>query len=789
MSAHPWQRVAFTTYALSLSFFEAVILDALVRGGGSAQPLVLTDVHGVRESLSEQGAHRVGKDYDVEPVAVSGGVFHPKLTILMSGAECHVLVGSGNLTFNGWGGNCEVIEHLHPGFAPDAIADAAEFFERLPSSNRVRQGAKGQCAEIASGLRRAVQGRPRNLDVRFLHNLAIPLTDQIVLAAAELGGARRLVAAAPFWDSGVALDNLCRTLGLSEAFIHAHAKGAVEGTTAANWPQDAHTPVHAVRITPLDTPSEAGRRLHAKAFEVLCRRGRLVVSGSANGTSAALSRDGNIEGCVLRIQRKRDGWSFVPAERPVPQGLEQDSGEDELNRVGVLRAVLEQDEVIGQVLTPHMTGAVSIYHLAPVGPELLAHAVLDSEGAFSITAPDLEKGSWRGGRLVLRVTDTAGQQAEGFVSVASFAEIVRRGGPVTRQLLAVIFGTETPEDVTAILSWFLEDPHRLSPNRQVIHASVESQGDHDSEQLVPIAALRSQFAEGLATTKPSEIGERHWSRFLDQVLAAFRETRRPFAGSGVGAPGDDEDEPPGDSSKPGEPDPAIDKAYGSFSHLFEILTRNGCSPRHAEIAFDLTAFICARLRPEPGRARSWLVSVIRVWLTAGVRPERRDDVAAAILTILGTAPDTGSPRWARSSLLQLGHDLSAPPPASDVVRNYQTVLLQQECFADLWARVRKIRTYQEQVQMYVKALERGEASPTDAYPDLPVAASDAWPVLAQALKSPQARARLLFMKDVGEASCPVHYISLPKQEVDKLRTIGIAMTKNCCGRVVIRREA
>ena len=35
VAAHPWQRVAFTTYALSLSFFEAVILDALVRGATS----------------------------------------------------------------------------------------------------------------------------------------------------------------------------------------------------------------------------------------------------------------------------------------------------------------------------------------------------------------------------------------------------------------------------------------------------------------------------------------------------------------------------------------------------------------------------------------------------------------------------------------------------------------------------------------------------------------------------------------------------------------------------------
>jgi hypothetical protein len=110
--AHPWRRAIFTTYALSLSFFEAVILDALVRGGGRGS-LILTDVQGVRASLSEQGAQRAGKDYEVEPVSVSGGVFHPKITVLCAGKECHVLVGSGNLTFGSWGGNCEVLEHLH----------------------------------------------------------------------------------------------------------------------------------------------------------------------------------------------------------------------------------------------------------------------------------------------------------------------------------------------------------------------------------------------------------------------------------------------------------------------------------------------------------------------------------------------------------------------------------------------------------------------------------------------------------------------------------------------------
>ena len=110
VAAHPWQRVTFTTYALSLSFFEAVVLDKLIRGGGR-QALILADVQGLRASLSEQGTRRVGKDYEVEPVAVSSGVFHPKISVFAA-REDYLLVGSGNPTFNGWGRNCEVLEHL-----------------------------------------------------------------------------------------------------------------------------------------------------------------------------------------------------------------------------------------------------------------------------------------------------------------------------------------------------------------------------------------------------------------------------------------------------------------------------------------------------------------------------------------------------------------------------------------------------------------------------------------------------------------------------------------------------
>jgi hypothetical protein len=786
VSAHPWQRVAFTTYALSLSFFEAVILDGLVRGKSRAQALILADIHGVRESLSERGASRVGRDYEVEPVKVAAGVFHPKIAVFASAEECHVLVGSGNLTFNGWGGNCELVEHLHPAIAAGAIADVAGFFERLADGRRASLGAGNECLQLAASLRRAVRDQPRNDDIRFIHNLDAPLTGQIARAAEELGGAKRLVAAAPYWDDGAALDTLCRALGLDEAHLHSHARGCVEGA-AGNWPRKARTTVHAVRLDAFDESTEAARRLHAKAFEIVCRRGRLVVSGSANGTTPALGKDLNVESCVIRVEGKAArGWKFKPSEPPALVALSNKTEEDKENQVGVLRAVLDGDKLVGQVLIPTMNGTVTISHAGLIGPETLADAMIDSQGRFTIKTPNLEKWSWRGGRLVLRVTDESGRAAEGFVSQAGYAEIARRGGPATPRLFALIFGSETPADVAAILDWFLEDPRRLAPAKDTIQGHVDSLAKEEPEQLIPIEVLDAEFVNALAAGKPADSGGRHWWYLLDKLLGAFREPRGRFELRKDLELDDEEEGTQSIQVDEDEDDPAIEAAYESFGELFELLTSEDAPPRHIEIAFDLTGFICARLNPEKPRAQSWLVEVIRAWLTAGVRIERREDVAAAILTLLGIAPDAGQARWARGALMQLGRDLAAAPPSNESVCNYLTVLRQKESFAQLWARLQEIRTYQEQANAYLRALESGKPAP-ETYPDLPAAAAESWPALARAFASRDARKKLLIVNGAGDV-CPEDHWTLPQLEIERLRTTCIAVAKNCCGKVLIRKE-
>lgn len=200
-----------------------------------------------------------------------------------------------------------------------------------------------------------------------------------------------------------------------------------------------------------------------KVFEILCKRGRVIVSGSANGTGAALNRSGNIEACVVRILRTAaTGWKFRPSEPPELQAALADEQGIEERSVGVLRAVLDADELAGEVLVPKMSGCVSVSYVTGLGAEPLGKTDVSAEGAFRIAAPALEERSWLGGRLVARVKDQHGRLAEGFVSIASFADITRRAGAIGRRLFAVLAGTETPEDVAAIISWFYEDPQRLA---------------------------------------------------------------------------------------------------------------------------------------------------------------------------------------------------------------------------------------------------------------------------------------------------------------------------------------
>jgi hypothetical protein len=292
-----------------------------------------------------------------------------------------------------------------------------------------------------------------------------------------------------------------------------------------------------------------------------------------------------------------------------------------------------------------------------------------------------------------------------------------------------------------------------------------------------------------ATKAPDAVAHRNWSRFIDQILSALRDPRGPFESTSTGRVCDDEeddDDAQKNWTEPQGEDPAIAKSLSFFTRLFDLLTKD-CGPaRNALTAFDLTQYVCDRLRPDAAQAKAWLERLITILLNAGVPPERRDDVAAAVLTIAGMSPQTSRCRWARGRLLRLGVDFAGEPPPADGVRGYQALLLQQATFPELWTRLRAVRTFPEQVYSYKQALEDGK--PSDGYPDLSAETREEWPMLESALTSPQARSRLLFANGSHE-TCPRCHIKLPSGEIYKLRATCVATAKNCCRKIVIWQGA
>jgi hypothetical protein len=789
MSALPWRQAVFTTYSLSLSFFEAVVLDAMVRGGGRSA-LILSDVAGVRAALMEQGARRAGRDYQVEPVAVlKGGVFHPKISALIAEDDCHLLVGSGNLTFGGWGGNLEVCEHLHPSFAADAISDAADFFEWLELENdgRLRHGANDQCAAVASRLRSAARNRPSNGDIRLFHNLNGTISEKLAQAVEDLGGAQQILVAAPFWDGGGAIDRLCKMIGLDEVFVHSHAGGTVEGGADSNWPFASKSKIHAVHLDVLE--EREPRRLHAKVFEVICRRGRIVMSGSANASLAALGEGHNVEASVVRIQRETTvGWRFSPAKPPAPTQAPGDQAEAEEIVTGVLRAVLDLGHIVGRVLTPAIAGPATISQITSGSPNSLGKVDIEPDGRFRIPAAELEAAAWSGRRLALRVQADDGRRAEGFISVKAFADVVRRAGAVAPRLMSIITGTETPADVAAIFSWFNEDPKRLVNAAATISGGTHGHaGDGPDDEMIRVDELNPVFGKPTQNNGGSGTGEGlSWRRFMEYVLSAFRERRGPFDPK-LEDSDEPDDEPDDKGGKKPPPPPPLggsddEKPLKEFEKLLEMMLCSG----NAITAFELTRYVCDRLRPPAVKIRGWLESLVDGICHADCPAENQAAVAAAILSLLGAGSvDKPSLRKTRSRLLRIGVDLTGLAPLEEEAFGFLDVIAPEATFAELWSQLGAVRTFAEQIGDYLLAYQ--ENTPIDSNLDFETATPDEWPILHAALGPGPARNRILITQK-ALASCPKCHIGLPKIEANKLQQFHVATARNCCSRVIVCGE-
>jgi len=777
VKAAPWNSVLFTTYALSLSFFEAVVVDALVRGGAK-NPVILSDPEGVRAGLSELGARLVGRDYELLPVQRSGGVFHPKVTAFVSDDDAHLLVGSGNLTFGGWGGNFELIEHLHPSFASDAINDAAEFLDLLQIDERLKLPDTEWLVRTAEGLRRSVRGLPATGRTRLIHNAGNTIAERLRLEAEELGGAVRICFASAFYDeTGQGVTKLVELLGCNDVSAYVHQAGSVRGHAGCNWPNLSERILAPVTIEKEFVDDK--RLLHAKAIEILCRNGRLTLSGSVNATSAALF-GGNMEAGVLRIEPDRQGaWSLSGCSAPVRLANADDEDSEEEKRNRVLAAELVGTSIKGVVLTNWRSGPAKM--TCEVEGDLvdLGDVNVDGKGAFIAPAGELADRIWSRGRVVIRLND-GDIIAEGFLTITAVAELVRRAGQVASRILSVLTGTETPEDVAAIMSWFHEDPSRMP--QAVFKAEGAGKDKQAPVDQIVTAGMLGQAHFTAQDAQGSFERSAAWQSAMSALLTAFRSNRGPFRSEAQAMTDTGEDLSETQTIDETRDEKANERAVDSFSKLLEAALKEENEGRYAETMMGLAQYLVDRIRPPDERVTLWIEKIMRS-LPSKVEGNLALDVLALQLLRVANSPTDETTLRARR-LLRKNSLLSgleeADPHRLPAFQAYLPSAIDLDVAREKLA---KARTHREEIQILLD-------TPVDeALPSLPLLeASEHWSDLKRIHKDERLRERLEFV-DEPVKSCPKCHMGLPTGNSGELRQYGLTRCTNRCGRLIISLEA
>jgi len=295
----------FFTYGADLAFFEEAVLHPLWRNG-CRNNLVFLDAKRYADTTQDWGASLtwVGRRYILTPVELGGWQsFHPKLILLLGRERARLLIGSGNLTFTGYGQNHEVFTCL------DWTTEEREFqylFAEVWDMTQEVFERWGHSAEAESMLRKAryvcdwlaVPSEQRSDRAHLLHTLDSSLLDQC-RAILRNHAIKSLTILAPFFDQEAhALNMLYSEFEPEKVNLILQDKSVVGKLQAFERLKQAGAPLELYQF------KDSERYLHAKLYIFESEMVSFAFMGSANCTRAAWLHPctkGNMEtGLMLR---------------------------------------------------------------------------------------------------------------------------------------------------------------------------------------------------------------------------------------------------------------------------------------------------------------------------------------------------------------------------------------------------------------------------------------------------------------------------------------------------------
>ncbi len=622
IASNPWSSVLLTTYSLSLSFLEAIPLASVYRSYRNFT--VVSDIEGYRASLSDVGAVGVGRDYDLVPVKCSTGVFHPKIALLADEkGEIRATVGSGNLTFGGWGYNNEVLELLRPGRDSACFSDLAAMLESM--MKHARPGGRLECVnppELGPFIEMARKAAvaPGDGGARLLHTMDAPLLSQIAAMADDLGGAESVHVVSPFFSAhhGVRM--------LSESLLCDRISVAVPSIAPSVF-DFAAAAADGMQVSAVACDAFGdGRSLHSKVFDIECAKGRLVVSGSANATVPALT-GANIEAVVARIHDRQPifGWNPVQVYE-----VSTTSEKEPAERSGAAMVV----EYFAGALSGRIFGGDGLEgtweaHLASGARRSAVGAVsVAGDGSFSLR-PSEQVDPLSFGSSVQVIFSKGPDEIRGWLVLRGFLSEMNRRGPISRSIRRQVAGFGTVTDMNLILEFVARDPDAL------IEAAERTGGGGRADR----AASMQSFVKGaFGTAGALEMNEtwrggsavRHGQDDLIDALVRSLATTLP---GDEDEAGDDEDEDANDGRDARRPSPPRGGGSGgqrirtnlverAFKKLFEKVEAVPSGPARAPGLYLLFDMI-ARIVPRSEDGDRLLAPYLEKWLSLakGARPQ------------------------------------------------------------------------------------------------------------------------------------------------------------------------
>lgn len=768
-----WTRALFGTYALSLGFFEAAPLRALRRVGAS-DIRILADVSGVAASLGEAGAREVGRNYAVDAIATPGGCFHPKFVLLDGDGGPRLIVGSGNLTFGGWGSNLELFEMLGPATHPAAFADMANFLEALATSPRLDFPNAEVAASWSTTLRASVA--PSGSDaVRIVHSVYRPIADQLVDMANAAGGARGLLVASPYFGAAGAVRALADALGVERVAVHVSTQLALAGR---HYDFEADRSADPVVVEELDEEPRQ-RPMHAKLIEIECHDGVLSVSGSVNASGPALSRATNVELAVARLRQVPAATRVhIGALPPIP--VSEADAEEGATTSEVLLATLVGRRLSGTVMARGAAGAWTARLDATGEFRDLGEIKVGADRRFSLEIKSGDDIGFGTRRAVLALS-REDRRVAGFVTFPDLLELNRRWGPNAGSMIRVVGGSEEDEDIAGALDYFVRHPNDTAFPWGALASQGKGGGGGQEDLSVALSDLDIRPRIEAPPGAPSGVS---WgSSAIDRLIAAVRRSMAAArTGAGRSDAGEGEDAPPGGAppEKPERSELVLDRIREAFAGRVPLDPQTELH-RLAELGLCVLA-----RRPDAAR-----VSEYAVWwcgLASGrlrVDPEREELARLTTAMVLIDALSARAPSRARRRIAAMVGPVEAAldafsggPPhlVAGIVEEATAGSAELEMFIGL---VRLERSTVEELPILLAAIRAAEAPPPlqclDREPEMPrlrrrIADGFAWKVPIAA---------------TGANSCPTHNIGMPASEVERLNSVGLGIAVNCCSSVVV----